>query len=262
MEYKLHHLLFSLIFLAFAISPSLSHPPQINVWPKPVKISWPTAQSALLSPYFKIVSPYQHKHLQIAINRYAYLAHTERHEFIMAHYTNSSSFPPVKSLHLSIGDDHSPLEHGVDETYSLRISTDGNAYLKAKTVWGAMHGLETFSQLVYMANNQLMVPIDLYIADGPLFAHRGIMLDTGRNYYPPGDIMRTIRAMSYNKLNVFHWHITDSHSFPIVLPSEPELAKKGSYGPKMQYSPSDVQAIVEYGMQHGVRVVPEIDIPG
>ena len=74
--------------------------------------------------------------------------------------------------------------------------------------------------------------------------------------------MRTIRAMSYNKLNVFHWYIADSRSFPIVLPSEPELAKKGSYGPKMQYSPSDVQAIVEYGMQYGVRVMPEINVPG
>ena len=144
----------------------------------------------------------------------------------------------------------------------MGINIDGNAYLKAETVWDAMWGLETFSQLVHVADNQMRVPINLYIEDGPIFAHRGIMLDTGRNYFPPIDIMRTIRAMSYNKLNVFHWHITDSHSFPIVLPSEPELAKKGSYGLKMQYSPEDVRAIVEYGMQHGVRVVPEIDVPG
>jgi len=77
------------------------------------------------------------------------------------------------------------------------------------------------------------ITIDLYIKYGPIFAHRGIMLDSGRNYYPLREIMRTIRAMGYNKLNVFHWHITDSHSFPIVLPSEPELVNKGSYGPKM-----------------------------
>ncbi|CBI18664.3 unnamed protein product, partial [Vitis vinifera] len=68
--------------------------------------------------------------------------------------------------------------------------------------------------------------------------------------------------MSANKLNVFHWHITDSHSFPLLLPSEPDLAGKGSYGPQMQYSPEDVKKIVEFGLEHGVRVLPEIDSPG
>jgi hexosaminidase len=68
--------------------------------------------------------------------------------------------------------------------------------------------------------------------------------------------------MSANKLNVFHWHITDSHSFPLVLPSEPALADKGSYGNDMLYSPADVATIVRFGLEHGVRVLPEIDSPG
>ena len=88
------------------------------------------------------------------------------------------------------------------------------------------------------------------------------MLDTSRNYYPVEDILRTIEGMSMNKLNVFHWHITDSQSFPLVVPSEPGLADKGSYGLDMMYSPADVSRIVEFGLEHGVRVVPEIDAPG
>lgn len=88
------------------------------------------------------------------------------------------------------------------------------------------------------------------------------MLDTSRNYYPVEDILRTISAISMNKMNVFHWHITDSHSFPLVVPSEPGLADKGSYGSDMQYSPDDVRRIVQFGLDHGVRVVPEIDAPG
>lgn len=262
MECKLHHLISSLVFLALTISPSLCFNCQLNVWPEPLKISWPAQQSTLLSPSFRIISHYDHKYLQSAINRCTHLTLTEQHEFLRTFSVNVSSILPVEFLQLTIQDDHSPLEHGVDETYLLRINTDGTAYLKAETVWGAMHGLETFSQLVHSEANQMRVPVDLYIEDGPIFSHRGILLDTGRNYYKPTDIMRTIRAMAANKLNVFHWHITDSHSFPIVLPSEPDLAKKGSYGPKMQYSPSDVRAVVEYGMQHGVRVVPEIDTPG
>lgn len=107
-----------------------------------------------------------------------------------------------------------------------------------------------------------MVAVGVYVWDAPLFGHRGVMLDTSRNYYPVKDILRTIGAMSANKLNVFHWHITDSHSFPLVLPSEPDLAAKGSYGPDMQYSPNDIKTIVQFGLEHGVRVLPEIDSPG
>ncbi|KAK6162795.1 hypothetical protein DH2020_002636 [Rehmannia glutinosa] len=92
-------------------------------------------------------------------------------------------------------------------------------------------------------------------------AQRGIMLDTSRNYYGVGDLMRLIRAISMNKLNVFHWHITDSHSFPLVVPSEPEMAAKGAYGEDMKYTAADVKRVVEYGLEHGVRVVPEIDMP-
>ncbi|KAG0451028.1 hypothetical protein HPP92_026632 [Vanilla planifolia] len=68
--------------------------------------------------------------------------------------------------------------------------------------------------------------------------------------------------MSYNKMNVLHWHITDSQSFPLLLPSLPDLALKGSYGPQMRYSPDDVRRTVHYAMSYGVRVVPEIDAPG
>lgn len=98
--------------------------------------------------------------------------------------------------------------------------------------------------------------------DAPLYGHRGVMLDTSRNYYPVKDVLRTVEAMAMNKVNVFHWHVTDSHSFPLVLPSEPVLAEKGAYGPHMVYTPEDVKTVVEFGLDRGVRVLPEIDSPG
>lgn len=153
------------------------------------------------------------------------------------------------------------LHHGVNESYTLSIpSRSATAHLRAETVWGAMRGLETFSQLVWGKPSLVAVGLDVW--DSPLFPHRGIMLDTSRNFYEVEDILRTIGAMSANKLNVFHWHITDSHSFPLVVPSEPDLAAKGSYGSDMQYSPADVARIVKFGLEHGIRVLPEIDSPG
>nr|GEW14284.1 beta-hexosaminidase 2 [Tanacetum cinerariifolium] len=73
---------------------------------------------------------------------------------------------------------------------------------------------------------------------------RGILLDTSRHYFGVEDIMRLIGAMGANKINVFHWHITDSQSFPLVLELEPELASKGSYGSGMEYSIEDVKRVV------------------
>lgn len=63
-------------------------------------------------------------------------------------------------------------------------------------------------------------------------------------------------------MNVFHWHLTDSQSFPVEVESEPELARRGAYGAEMVYTAEDVRRVVEVGLRNGVRVVPEIDTPG
>ncbi|XP_077213281.1 beta-hexosaminidase 2 [Tasmannia lanceolata] len=254
-------LILTLFFIL--ISPISSQTPQINVWPKPRTISWPHPQATLLSPSFRIFSS-NHKYLDDAVSRYFRLIRTEHHKPIIPPAVNFTATPPLDTLTISVTDLSSPLQQGVDESYFLSVPTSGaEVNLTAETVWGAMRGLETLSQLVWAdTSGVLRVMSGLIISDEPIFAYRGVMLDTSRNFYPVKDLMRTIRAMSANKLNVFHWHITDSHSFPLVLPSEPELAGKGSYGPGMQYSVSDVTRVVEFGMRHGVRVLPEIDSPG
>ncbi|XP_065870280.1 beta-hexosaminidase 2 [Euphorbia lathyris] len=246
------------ILFFFVLSPYAN---AIIPWPKPRILSWPHPQATLLSPSFSISSP-NHPYLSPAVNRFLHLILYEHHRPLVNPSLNiSNSSPPLLTLSVSVADLTSPLHHGVDESYSLSIpNLTSTANLTAATVWGAMRGLETFSQLVW--GNPSYVPVGLYASDSPLFPHRGVMLDTSRNYYPVQDILRTIGAMSANKLNVFHWHITDSHSFPLLLPSEPELASKGSYGREMQYTPADIAAIVRFGLEHGVRVIPEIDAPG
>ena len=63
-------------------------------------------------------------------------------------------------------------------------------------------------------------------------------------------------------MNRLHWHVTDAQSWPLVIPSIPELADKGAYISYQKYSPSDVRALQEYGAMLGVEVVMEIDQPG
>ncbi|XP_047315030.1 beta-hexosaminidase 2-like [Impatiens glandulifera] len=254
-------LFLSLLLLLSTCFPTIIAQSPINIWPKPRIFSWTRPHSILLSNNFTILSP-THKYLSPAINRSLWRALYEHHQPLVSPAVNLTGGPALLSLTVIVDDLLAPLHHGVNESYTLTVPSNGSngAVLWAETAWGAMRGLESFTQLVWGNPSRVAAGID--VSDWPIFGHRGIMLDTSRNYYGVEDILRTISAMSENKLNVFHWHISDSHSFPMVLPSEPDLAAKGSYGVDMQYSIEDVNKVVEFGLEHGVRVLPEIDMPG
>jgi hexosaminidase len=59
--------------------------------------------------------------------------------------------------------------------------------------------------------------LPIYIDDGSRISYRGVMIDTARHFIPVKKIKEVIRQMQYSKLNILHWHITDSESFPLEL---------------------------------------------
>ncbi|KAJ7068989.1 N-acetylhexosaminidase [Mycena belliarum] len=151
------------------------------------------------------------------------------------------------------------------EGYTLSIPSDGKpAVLSANSTLGLLRGLTTFSQFWYDLNGVTYTnvgPVSI-VKDVPAYPYRGFMLDTARNFFPVADIKRTLDAMSWVKINTFHWHIVDSQSFPLSLPDFPELAQKGAYSASEVYSPADVQDIVSYAAARGIDVLMEIDTPG
>ncbi|MCJ1387987.1 N-acetyl-glucosamine-6-phosphate deacetylase [Xylographa bjoerkii] len=165
-----------------------------------------------------------------------------------------------------ISSDPNPHKNTSSEAYSLEMQENGSATIKISSVQGGLHALNTFAQLFYAhseAEADIYTPYaPIIIADSPFFEHRGLNLDIARNRISPKDIKRTLQAMSFNKLNRLHLHATDSQSWPLEIPTLPDLAQKGAYHKSQIWTASDLRNVQEYGQSLGVEVYLEIDLPG
>uniref|UniRef100_A0AAV2L0F1 Beta-hexosaminidase subunit alpha n=1 Tax=Knipowitschia caucasica TaxID=637954 RepID=A0AAV2L0F1_KNICA len=148
------------------------------------------------------------------------------------------------------------------ERYNLTVIA-GHGFLNAESVWGALRGLESFSQIVYQDASGSRYVNKTDIQDFPRFPFRGILLDTSRHYLPLQAILKTLDAMVYSKFNVFHWHIVDDPSFPYQSRTFPNLSSQGAYHPETHiYTQEDVQRVISHARLRGIRVLPEFDSPG
>jgi hexosaminidase len=145
-----------------------------------------------------------------------------------------------------------------DESYSLEVTASG-AHLRAATVLGAMHGLESLQQLIQGDATGYFLPA-VSIRDTPRFRWRGLMIDCGRHFIPVDVLKRTLDGMAAVKLNVFHWHLSEDQGFRIESRAFPKLAGMGSDG--LFYTQEQAREIVAYAHDRGIRVVPEFDMPG
>ena len=127
---------------------------------------------------------------------------------------------------------------------------------------GALRGLETLFQAVVRDGDAGCVAgTPLSVDDAPRFPWRGLLLDTARRFYPVEAILRQLDAMEASKLNVFHWHLTDSESVPVALAELPAAAAAGAFAPAATYDAAAVATVVAHAAARGIRVVPEFDTP-
>ncbi|SDP87545.1 glycoside hydrolase family 20 zincin-like fold domain-containing protein [Lentzea jiangxiensis] len=119
---------------------------------------------------------------------------------------------------------HDPAMRGLGpEGYALLVSNDA-VMLRAGTQAGLRHGVQSFRQL--MTGDGTVRAAD--VRDSPAFAWRGV----SSALLPPAEMRRAIDRMAAYKLNVLH-----------VFPDG---------------DPDHLRALVEYGRDHGVTVVPEL----
>ena len=172
---------------------------------------------------------------------------------------NFIGLPPECSPNVYPADD-------MDESYKVKVdcSSTPMATITANSVWGLLHGIETFTQLTYMNDQGYTVVNDTTIFDEPSYTWRGVLLDTSRHFLPMSILLKNLEIMATNKFNVFHWHIVDDPSFPWFSQKFPQLSLSGAYFPMAthSYSPGDVKMMLDKGRMLGIRIVPEFDTPG
>ncbi|WP_230684834.1 family 20 glycosylhydrolase [Cellulomonas sp. JZ18] len=132
---------------------------------------------------------------------------------------------------------------------------------------GLVHAVVTLRQLLReLPGGGVEVPA-VRVEDAPRFGWRGLTLDVARHFVPVPDLKVVIGLMGHYKLNVLHLHLTDDQAWRIDLPSRPELVRRSSaHGvggdPGGHYSAADWEELLAFAHARGVRVVPEVDVPG
>ncbi len=147
---------------------------------------------------------------------------------------------------------------GVDEAYDLSI-TEGTINITATNGIGAAHGLQTLRQLISTDDARPTIPAGT-IHDQPRYPWRGLMIDVSRHFMPIEVLYQNIDAMSIMKMNTLHLHLTDNQGFRIECKTHPKLHKLGSDG--QYYTQSQMQELIQYAAERGIRIVPEFDLPG
>lgn len=145
-----------------------------------------------------------------------------------------------------------------DESYALEI-TPLRATLTAPNALGALHGLQTFLQLIEPTPAGFAVPI-ITIHDQPRFRWRGLLIDVSRHFIPIEVLKRNLDGMAAVKMNVLHWHLSDDEGFRVESKRFPKLHELGSEG--QYYTQAEIRDFVAYARDRGIRVVPEFDMPG
>ncbi len=166
-------------------------------------------------------------------------------------------------LRLEIGDSRPAIPQlGDDESYRLQIDAAGREIrLSAPRLWGARHGLHTLSQLRHGALMAGLVTLPgLLIEDAPRHPWRGLLVDVARRPLPFDTLTRLLDGMAAARLNVLHWHFCDDQAWRLASDRHPELAARASAG--FSYSLEQARQLVALAAERGIRVVPELDLPG
>jgi hexosaminidase len=177
-------------------------------------------------------------------------------------------------IHLS----ENPHTHGIvlaidptvqgEEAYRLAVTTRG-VIIQAATDKGLFWGVQTLRQLLPLQRGTRVLIPAVRIEDAPAFAYRGFMLDVGRHFYPVAFVKKQLDMLSYYKINIFHWHMTEDQGWRLEINRYPKLTSVGAWRTEVDgsryggfYTQAEARDVVDYARKRNITVIPEIEMPG
>ncbi len=150
-------------------------------------------------------------------------------------------------IYLSLGATDAELG---DEGYKLTI-TD-RIVISARKDNGAFYGTRTVLQLLKLSSS---------IASGtardfPRYPLRALHVDNGRKFVTVKWLKDHIKELSYLKMNLFHWHLSDWNNFRLESSTHPEVVAAE------HYTKAEVQEMLALAAKYRVIIMPEFEMPG
>jgi len=140
------------------------------------------------------------------------------------------------------------------EAYRLRVTKELGIQVEASTEQGLCWALATLYALI---EGNTLPCCD--ITDKPQYAHRGIMLDCARHFFPVETVKAFIESLSLVKINVLHWGLTNDQGWRIESKLFPKLHEQCA---AEYYRQEEIKSIVEFARVRGVEIIPEVNVPG
>lgn len=174
------------------------------------------------------------------------------------------------------GDDAMPvimLRTDTDKTeYHLTVSINRIAITASES--GIFPALSTLQSLV----RDSALPV-CSINDYARFEHRGYMQDDARHFQGADAAVEIMEIMFRLRMNVFHWHLSDDQGFRLNMPGYERLAAHSSHrksshvggyvknAPDSEpyfalYTREDIDRVLTAARERGIKVIPEMDMPG
>ncbi|WP_198347781.1 family 20 glycosylhydrolase [Nocardia terrae] len=140
---------------------------------------------------------------------------------------------------------------GIADAESYRITVTDRLTITADSPAGMAHGTQTVLQWLRQSTTLPGGTAE----DWPNYRERGLMLDTGREFFPVGWVKARIRDAAYLRMNMVQLHLSDTQGFRLASTSHPEITSPE------HYSAEDIRDILDYARSYGIEIVPEIDMP-
>lgn len=233
--------------------------------PAPVQVNWGNSRFTVKSDFtWQVFTPTQTAASQAADSAVAEAVERLVLPVLLPGRTRTvsrrrASPLPTAALVLQYGRPGSLLTVGEDESYTLRVTPMGVA-LNAPTHLGILRGLATLRELASPTKSGGSTLPEVDVMDAPRFPWRGLLIDGARHFMPLSVVKRNLDGMWATKLNVLHWHLSDDQGFRVESKLFPRLHQVGGQG--QYYTQQQIREVVRYAGRRGIRVVPELDMPG